>query len=61
MPNIGWETGSIYYTCLIKPKHAKDPKIAAFAKVHALLVENFYTAPNKSKINIWKYISAKNL
>ena len=46
------KTGSIYHTCLIKPKHGQHPNISLFTKVHVLLIENFYAAPNKSKINI---------
>ena len=45
----------IYYTCLIKPKYAQHPRIPSFAKVHVLLVENFYAAPNKDQV----YISEK--
>ena len=31
------KTGSIYFTCFIKPKHTEHPKMAIFAKVHILL------------------------
>ena len=48
-----WKTGAIYHTCLIKPKHGQHPNISLFAKVHVLLIENFYAAPNKSKIYIY--------
>ena len=52
---------SIYFTCPIKPKHAQHTKIPIFAKIHVLLVQNFYTAQKKSKIKIWKYMSLKSL